>query len=249
MSSNGPHQRMRLAQRRQVYAVCAHKIHAARSPDGVLPRYLRPRTNAAAQLQNALPGTQLPAGVIRRPLSQSSDKVADRSSMPAGRFPVSRPGAEVTSSARGNRSCPIGRCQPVDVLWWARFAARILNGDYCQALRRYIGDLRPPCPAPRHLFGSGPGRLLLPIPEIRAVTTRRANLASRRRLRKWRIRLLGNNGAMVPDCASPGDDAGEGFHIPHNVPQIPDSAFGLRVSCRASGIRSGNGATRRVPWR
>ena len=70
---------------------------AARSPDGVPPRHLRPRANAAAQLQNALPGTRLSAGVIRRLLSQSSDKVADRSSMPAGRFPVSRPGAEVTS--------------------------------------------------------------------------------------------------------------------------------------------------------
>ena len=61
---------------------------AARSPDGVPPRYLRPRTNAAAQLQNALPGTRLPAGVIRRLLSQSSDKVADRSSCRSGVFPL-----------------------------------------------------------------------------------------------------------------------------------------------------------------
>ena len=61
---------------------------AARSPDGVPPRYLRPRTNAAAQLQNALPGTRLPAGVTRRPLSQSSDKVADRSSCRPGVFPL-----------------------------------------------------------------------------------------------------------------------------------------------------------------
>jgi len=61
---------------------------AARSPDGVPPRHLRPRTNAAAQLQNALPGTRLSAGVIRRPLSQSSDKVADRSSCRPGVFPL-----------------------------------------------------------------------------------------------------------------------------------------------------------------
>ncbi len=61
---------------------------AARSPDGVPPRYLRPRANAAAQLQNALPGTWLSAGVTRRPLSQSSDKVADRSSCRPGVFPL-----------------------------------------------------------------------------------------------------------------------------------------------------------------
>jgi hypothetical protein len=86
MSSDGPH-------RRQVYAVCANHVLrarlaliAARSPDGVPPRYLRPRTNAAAQLQNALPGTWLSAGVSRRPLSQSSDKVADRSSCRPGVF-------------------------------------------------------------------------------------------------------------------------------------------------------------------
>ena len=35
----------------------AHTKSTQRSPDGVPPRYLRPRTNAAAQLQNALPGT------------------------------------------------------------------------------------------------------------------------------------------------------------------------------------------------
>jgi hypothetical protein len=97
MSSDGPHRRQVYAvcanhvlrvRRRQVYAVCAHKIHAARSPDGVPPRHLRPRTNAAARLQNALPGTHLSAGVIRRLLSQSSDKVADRSSCRPGVFPL-----------------------------------------------------------------------------------------------------------------------------------------------------------------
>ena len=58
---------------------CGAHLNAARSPDGVPPRYLLQRANAATQLQNALPGTWLPAGVIRRPLSQSSDKVAGRS--------------------------------------------------------------------------------------------------------------------------------------------------------------------------
>jgi hypothetical protein len=63
------------------------RLNAARSPDGVPPRYLLQRANAATQLQNALPGTRLSAGVIRRPLSQSSDKVADRSSCRPGVFP------------------------------------------------------------------------------------------------------------------------------------------------------------------
>src|SRR5271169_2361601 len=63
MSSDGPH-------RRQVYAVCANHLLrarlaliAARSPDGVPPRHLLQRANAATQLQNAHPGTRLPAGV------------------------------------------------------------------------------------------------------------------------------------------------------------------------------------------
>ncbi len=57
------------ASRRQVYATCANclacgrALIAARSPVRVPPRYLRPRTNAAAQLQNALPGTRHPPGV------------------------------------------------------------------------------------------------------------------------------------------------------------------------------------------
>src|SRR5208282_6848932 len=66
------------------------RLNAARSPDGVPPRHLLQRANAAAQLQNALPGTRLPAGVSRRPLSQSSDKVADRSSCRPGVFPLYR---------------------------------------------------------------------------------------------------------------------------------------------------------------
>ncbi len=112
MSSDGPHRRQvyavcanRLLRARLaliaarspdgVYAVCANRLLrarlaliAARSPDGVPPRYLLQRANAATQLQNALPGTRLSAGVIRRPLSQSSDKVADRSSCRPGVFPL-----------------------------------------------------------------------------------------------------------------------------------------------------------------
>jgi len=72
----------------------------ARSPVGVPPRRLLQRTNAAAQLQNALPGTwsertipmvrkivRFSTGVTRSFLSQSSDKVADRSSCRPGVFP------------------------------------------------------------------------------------------------------------------------------------------------------------------
>ncbi len=128
--------------------------------------------------------------------------------MPAGRFPVSRPGAEVTSPRPREPLLPHRPMSPGRRPLVGKIRCLYPKRGH-QALRRDIGDLRPPCPAPRHLFGSGPGRLLLRIPEIRAVTNRRANLASRRRLRKWRIRLLGNNAAMVPDCASPGDDAGE----------------------------------------
>ena len=101
---------------------CGARLDAARSPDGVPLRHLRQRANAAAQLQNALPGTRLPAGVIRRPLSQSSDKVGDRSSCRPGVFPKAARERRRRAPARGNRSCPIGRCHPADVLWWVRFA-------------------------------------------------------------------------------------------------------------------------------
>ena len=130
MSSDGPHRRQVYAvcanhvlrvRRRQVYAVCAHKIHAARSPDGVPPRHLRPRTNAAARLQNAFLGR-----ICRRALSAvsyPSPATKSQTGHHAGQaFPVSHRGAEVTSATRGNRSCPIGRRHPVNVLCWARFA-------------------------------------------------------------------------------------------------------------------------------
>ncbi len=70
------------------------------SPVGVPPRHLLQRTNAAAQLQNALPGTwsgrtipmvrkimHFSTGITRSFLSQSSDQVADRSSCRPGVFP------------------------------------------------------------------------------------------------------------------------------------------------------------------
>jgi hypothetical protein len=72
----------------------------ARSPVGVPPRRLRQRTNAAAQLQHALPGTwsacTVPmvrktvrgsTGVTRSFLSQSSELLADRSSCRPGVLP------------------------------------------------------------------------------------------------------------------------------------------------------------------
>src|SRR5262249_8788112 len=69
----------------------------ARSPVGVPPRHLRQRTNAAVQLQHALPGTwsarTVPmvwktvrgsTGVTRAFLSQSRELLADRSSCRPG---------------------------------------------------------------------------------------------------------------------------------------------------------------------
>jgi hypothetical protein len=59
----------------------------ARSPVGVPPRRLRQRTNAAAQLQNALPGTRLLQALAASRLSQSSELLADRSWCRPGVFP------------------------------------------------------------------------------------------------------------------------------------------------------------------
>ena len=50
-----------------------------RSPVGVPPRRLRQRTNAAAQLQHALPGTWRHQALPEARLSQSSEQLADRS--------------------------------------------------------------------------------------------------------------------------------------------------------------------------
>ncbi len=81
-------------------SACADPPLRARSPVGVPPRHLRRRTNAPAQLQNALPRTwserttpmvrkiaRIFAGVTRAFLSQSSDVVADRSSCRPGVYP------------------------------------------------------------------------------------------------------------------------------------------------------------------
>ena len=59
----------------------------ARSPVGVPPRRLRQRTNAAAQLQHALPGTRLLQALAASRLSQSSELLADRSWCRPGVFP------------------------------------------------------------------------------------------------------------------------------------------------------------------
>jgi hypothetical protein len=91
---------------------CGARLNAARSPDGVPPRHLLQRANAATQLQNALPGTRLPAGVIHRPLSQSSDKVADRSSCRPGVLPLAaREGGDEPLPA-GTAPAPIGPVSP-----------------------------------------------------------------------------------------------------------------------------------------
>ena len=58
-----------------------------RSPVGVPPRRLRQRTNAAAQLQHALPGTRLLQALAASRLSQSSELLADRSWCRPGVFP------------------------------------------------------------------------------------------------------------------------------------------------------------------
>ena len=86
-----PHLRMRPRALISFSSACG-EAGRARSPVGVPPRRLRQRTNAAAQLQHALPGTRsgrtIPmvrktvrcfAGVTRAVLSQSSELLADRS--------------------------------------------------------------------------------------------------------------------------------------------------------------------------
>ena len=91
-----PHLRMRPRALISFSSACG-EAGRARSPVGVPPRRLRQRTNAAAQLQHALPGTRsgrtIPmvrktvrcfAGVTRAVLSQSSELLADRSSCRPG---------------------------------------------------------------------------------------------------------------------------------------------------------------------
>ena len=58
-----------------------------RSPVGVPPRRLRQRTNAAAQLQHALPGSGRHQALPEAGLSQSSELLADRSWCRPGVFP------------------------------------------------------------------------------------------------------------------------------------------------------------------
>jgi len=62
-------------------------LSGARSPVGVPPRHLLQRTNAAAQLQNALPGTRQKTGVTRPPPIPVQRLSRRPVIMPAGRFP------------------------------------------------------------------------------------------------------------------------------------------------------------------
>jgi hypothetical protein len=118
---------------------CANPPLRARSPVGVPPRRLLQRTNAAAQLQNALPGTRLDQALPDFDLSQSSDKVADRSSCRPGVFPEP-PGSG------GDEPPPAGTAlaPPAGVAGWRPLGerdsrGRNLNGDECQDRLRY-GD-------------------------------------------------------------------------------------------------------------
>jgi len=81
-----PHLRMRPRALISFSSACG-EAGRARSPVGVPPRRLRQRTNAAAQLQNALPGTRLlQALAASRPVPVQ--RAPRRPVMvPAGRFP------------------------------------------------------------------------------------------------------------------------------------------------------------------
>src|SRR5690242_3734750 len=58
---------------------CGARPAGRAAPTGVPPRFSWQRTNAATQLQSALPGTQLRRPLLRLHLSQSSDPIAGRS--------------------------------------------------------------------------------------------------------------------------------------------------------------------------
>jgi hypothetical protein len=119
---------------------CANPPLRARSPVGVPPRRLLQRTNAAAQLQNALPGTRRKMGVTRFCLSQSSDQVADRSSCRPGVFPEP-PGSG------GDEPPPAGTAlaPPAGVAGWRPSRERDVvirnaNSDECQEECHRNGD-------------------------------------------------------------------------------------------------------------
>jgi hypothetical protein len=107
----------------------------ARSPVGVPPRRLRQRTNAAAQLQHALPGTRsgrtIPmvrktvrgsAGVTRAVLSQSSELLADRSSCRPGVKPEPPESASDEPPPAGTALAPAAGVTRMPSCRWARFA-------------------------------------------------------------------------------------------------------------------------------
>ena len=60
-------------------AGCGARPAGRAAPTGVPPRLSWQRTNAATQLQSALPGRRLRRPLLRRHLSQSSDPIAGRS--------------------------------------------------------------------------------------------------------------------------------------------------------------------------
>jgi hypothetical protein len=112
----------------------------ARSPVGVPPRHLRQRTNAAAQLQHALPGTRsehtvpmvrktvrCSAGVTRAVLSQSSELLADRSSCRPGVKPEPPESASDEPPPAGTALAPAAGVTRMPSCRRARFATMIVS--------------------------------------------------------------------------------------------------------------------------
>jgi hypothetical protein len=105
----------------------------ARSPVGVPPRRLRQRTNAAAQLQHALPGTRLLQALAASRLSQSSELLADRSWCRPGVFPEPPGDGSDEPPSAGTALAPAASVTrlPSCKLSETR-GIRIRNGDLCQ---------------------------------------------------------------------------------------------------------------------
>jgi hypothetical protein len=104
-----------------------------RSPVGVPPRRLRQRTNAAAQLQHALPGTRLLQALAASRLSQSSELLADRSWCRPGVFPEPPGDGSDEPPSAGTALAPAASVTrlPSCKLSETR-GIRIRNGDLCQ---------------------------------------------------------------------------------------------------------------------
>ena len=112
---------------------CGEGQRGARSPVGVPPRRLRQRTNAAAQLQHALPGTRLLQALAASRLSQSSELLADRSWCRPGVFPEppgdgsDEPPSAGTALAPAASVTRLPSCKLSEIR-----GLRIRNGDLCQ---------------------------------------------------------------------------------------------------------------------